>query len=151
MKVILKDDVPNLGEAGQIVNVANGYGRNYLIPKGLAMSATPQNIKAMEQDKGLLRVKEEKRLAEANEMARRLSDAACTFPLKAGEGDKLFGSVTSADIAQKLEQQGIELDRKKIHLEHPIKSLGIFTVPVKLHPELTAELKVEVVKEEEQE
>lgn len=150
MKVILKDDVPDLGEIGEVVDVANGYGRNYLIPKGLAVMATPQNQKALEQDKGQQRKKEEKHLLAANELAQRLQRAACSFPMKAGEGDKLFGSVTSADIAEQLEQQGIELDRKKINMEHPIRSLGVFSVPVKLHPEVTAEVQVEVIKKAEE-
>lgn len=149
MKIILKDDVPNLGEVGQVVSVADGFGRNYLIPRGLAAPATPQNIKALERDKSLIRKRDEKRVGEAGELAQRLLGVVCTFPMKAGEGDKLFGSVTSADIAKKLEEHGIALERKKIHLEHPIKSLGIFSVPLKLHTEVSVELKVEVVKKEE--
>ncbi len=148
MKVILKEDVTDLGEAGQVLDVSNGYGRNYLIPRGMAAAATPQNIKALEQDKSLIRKREEKHLGEAAELAGKLEGVVCAFPVKAGEGDKLFGSITNADISDKLKQNGIELDRKKIHLEHPIKSIGVFTVPVKLHPEVTVELKVEVVKEE---
>ncbi len=150
MKVILREDVPNLGETGEVVNVANGYGRNYLIPKGLAAQATTENIKAMAQDKGLFRKKEEKRVEEARELADKLQKVVCTFPMKSGEGDKLFGSVNSADIAQVLERQGIGLDRKKISLDHPIKNLGVFTVLVKLHPEVSTEVKIEVVKEEEE-
>jgi large subunit ribosomal protein L9 len=115
----------------------------------LAVKATVQNRKVLDQDKTIIRKKEEKHHQEADELAQKIEGASCKFLMKAGEGDKLFGSVTSTDIAEQLEKQGIELDRRKIQIEHPIKSLGEFTVSIKLHPEVTTQLAIEVVKGEE--
>lgn len=147
MRVILKQDIPALGRAGTIVEVSKGYGRNYLLPKGLAVPATPSNEK---QFLYLQKVRSDKLLREKSEaeaFARELEGVTCTIVRKAGEKDRLYGSVTTMDIEESLKQKGILLDRKKILLDAPIKSLGTFHVPVKLHPEVTAQLTVSVVKE----
>ncbi len=147
MKIILKQDVANLGKAGTVVEVARGYGRNYLIPKGLALPATPQNEKQLLY---LQKVRSDKLLREKSEaeaFAAELAEVTCTITRKTGEKDRLYGSVTTMDIEENLKNQGILLDRKKIRLESPIKSLGTFEVPVRLHPEVTGKIKVRVVKE----
>lgn len=147
MKIILRDDIPSLGKTGEVVRVADGYARNYLIPKGLALEATPKNLKVWEEE----RKTHLKRLAREKEEALKalegLEGLTLTFPRKAGEDGRLFGSVTSMDIEERLKERGFDVDKRKILLEEPIKTLGVFTVPVKLHQEATANLKVEVVKE----
>lgn len=147
MKVILKEAVANLGEIGEIVNVADGYGRNYLLPRGLAAMASGKNIKAIENE-----LKKKKLIAaemkkDAESLAERIAQIKVTIERKAGEGDKLYGSVTSIDIEEALREQGLELDRKKILLSEPIKSLGDHAVPIKLHTEVVAKLNLSVVKE----
>lgn len=147
MKVILKESVSNLGEIGQIVEVAEGYGRNYLLPRGLAVAATEKNIKALEsklKGKKLIDVRSKK---DAEMLAERISQIRLTIERKTGEGDKLYGSVTSMDIEEALREKELELDRKKIVLPEPIKSLGDHTVPIKLHPEVVAKLNLSVLKE----
>lgn len=149
MKVILLEDVPNLGKTGDMVNVKDGYARNYLIPRKLGIAATPKNLKAFEHQKRLAQSKIRKNKSDAQRLAERLESISLTIPQKVGEEDKLFGAVTSMTIAQFLkEQEGIEIDKRKIELAEPIKRLGIYTVPIKLHPEITANLRVWVVKEE---
>lgn len=146
MKVILMEDVPSLGKMGDLVKVSDGYGRNYLVPHGKAMKATTHNIKILEHQTTQLKNKVDKIKRDAEKLAKRIEAVSCTVTKSAGEEEKIFGSVTSMDIEESLKVEGIEVDRKKIILEEPIKSLGIYTVPIKLHPEVTAQLKVWVVK-----
>ncbi len=148
MKVILKEDVKNLGTMGQIVNVADGYARNFLVPKGLAIEANPKNIKSMEHIKRTINEKAKKIKNSAQELADKISKMKFVIKSKAGEEGKLFGSVTSMDIAELLKSEGIEIDKKKIYLEEPIKRLGIYTIGIKIHPEVSAQLNLEVVAEE---
>ncbi|MBI5049166.1 MAG: 50S ribosomal protein L9 [Deltaproteobacteria bacterium] len=147
MEIILKKDAPSLGKLGNVVKVADGYARNYLIPHGIGLEATPKNLKLLEKEMKLWQKKAEKQREEAQQLAQEIEKLSLSFARKSGEEDKIFGSVTSLDIEEKIKESGIQIDRKKIHLEEPIKALGIFTVPVKLHPEVTASLKVCVVKE----
>lgn len=147
MKLILRDHVTNLGERGEIVNVARGYARNYLVPKGLAFEATSGNIRTIELQKKVWEAREVKVVEEAQEFAARLSAVELSVTKKAGESETLYGSVTNAEIAELLSAKGIEIDRRKIHLEEPIKSLGEFTIPVKIHPKVTAEIKLKVAPE----
>lgn len=147
MKVILQLDVPDLGEAGDLVKVKAGYGRNYLIPEGLAVLATPKNLKTIEHQRRLFTDRQTKLHKHAEELADKINTLSATYSRKAGEDDKLYGSVTSANIAEFFVSEGLPVDRKQIQLEEPIKSLGAFNVPIKLHPEVVAELKVWVVKE----
>ena len=146
MKVILTEDIPSLGKIGDVIQVADGYGRNFLIPQGKAILATSQSVKKFEHQKQLLKQKAGKDKKEAEKLARKLEEVSCTIAMAAGEGDKLFGAVTSLDIEAALKNEGVAVDRKKILLEEPIKSLGIYTVPIKLNPGITAKLKVWVVK-----
>lgn len=146
MKVILKKDVKNLGTAGKAVEVAEGYARNYLIPRGLATEATPGNLKVLEQQKKA----EANRKAKEEQDARRLGDALgrieVVIEAKTGEGGRLFGSVTAKDIADRLQKvHGLLVDKRKIELDEPIKALGSYKVPARLHPKVTAEIKVKVV------
>lgn len=147
MKVILKEDVKNLGTMGQIVNVADGYARNFLIPKGLAIEANPKNIKSMEHIKRTINEKAKKIKNSAQELADKISKMKLAIKAKAGEEGKLFGSVTQMDIAELLKSEGIEIDKKKIYLEEPIKRLGTYTISIKIHPEISAQLNLEVVAE----
>lgn len=146
MKVILKEDIKGLGKMGDIVNIAEGYGRNFLIPGRKAVEATTHNIKAVEHEKKMLEEKMKRGKQEVDELSNKISEISVTIPRQVGEGEKMFGSVTSADIAEALDKEGIKLDKRQIHLEKPIKELGLFQVPVKLHPEVSAELKIWVVK-----
>jgi large subunit ribosomal protein L9 len=145
MKIVLRQDVDSLGMEGQVFDVADGYARNYLIPKGLALAATQQNLKLMEAQRKKIEEKRLKAKEEAEKAKMSLSELVVTIAQKAGEEDKLYGSVTSIDIAEQLEKRGIQIDRKRIRLERPIKTLGEFAVPVRLHPEVTASIKVVVV------
>jgi large subunit ribosomal protein L9 len=147
MKIILREDVDKLGRRGDVVKVAPGFGRNFLVPKGLAYTHTPGNAKRVDLERRFLNVKQAREKQEAEELARRISQASTTIVRKVGENETLYGSVTNGDIAEALEKEGFGIDKRKILLEDPIKTLGIYTVPVKLHPEVTAELKVWVVKE----
>jgi large subunit ribosomal protein L9 len=147
MKVILKDDVKGLGSLGQEVEVAEGYGRNYLLPKGLAMLATAGNLKSLKNEISQKSRKIVKLKAEAEGLAKRIEGIACRLVKKAGESDKLFGAVTSQEIAEQLKREGFDIEKKKIRIDTPIKNLGAYTIPIKIHPEVTANLKVEVVKE----
>ena len=144
MEVILKEDVNKLGHRGDVVKVADGYGRNYLLPSKLAIEATAGNKAVIEQMKGSAIRKSAKEKASSEELARQMSAVELTFERKVGENDHLFGSVTSGDIAQQLEAQGYPVDRRKIALEEPLKQLGEFHVPVKLHREVTAHVKVTI-------
>jgi len=147
MQVILLEDVSPLGKAGDLVKVADGYGRNYLIPKKKAILATEKNIKVLEHQKRLVQHRMAKTKKDIQKMAQEIETLSCTFARAMGESGKLFGSVTSMDIEAYLKENGIEVDRKKIHLDEPIKSVGKFAVPIKLHPDVVAQLKVWVVQE----
>jgi len=146
MQVILKVDVPTLGEAGDIVDVAAGYGRNYLIPRGLAVLGSKGNLDDLEQQNRIAMGIRRKQLGEARELATKLDGMAVSIRREAGEGDKLFGSVTNRDIAEALAEEGVELDRKLIQLDETIRNIGLFTVPIKLHREVTAEVRVYVIR-----
>ncbi|MFA4911394.1 MAG: 50S ribosomal protein L9 [Desulfobacteria bacterium] len=146
MKVILLEEMPSLGKAGDAVKVAEGYGRNYLIPQKKAIEATTKNIKVWEHQKNLLKDKIGKVKKETEKLAEKIEGLSCTISKQTGEEDKLFGSVTSMDIEESLKGEGVEIDRKKILLDEPIKKLGVYTIPIKLHPEVIANLKLWVVK-----
>jgi len=150
MEVILKEDVPKLGSRGKVVKVAEGYGRNYLLPRKLAIEATPGNKKVIEQMKAAAVRRQQRDKAEAEALAKQLEPVSITLARRSGEHDQLFGSVTSSDVAAELEKKGFTIDRRKIHLEEPLKTLGEFTVPIRLFKDVTARIKVEVVKEEAQ-
>ena len=145
MKVILVETVLSLGKAGDIVQVAAGYGRNFLVPKKLALEATPANLKLLERQRESFLDKASKEKRNAQDLAAKIENLPFTMARPVGENEKLFGSVTSMDLQKILDQQGIAVDRRKIHLPNPIKTLGSFTIPIKLHPEVTAQLKVQVV------
>ena len=147
MEVILKEDVPKLGHRGEVVKVAEGYGRNYLLPHKLAIEATPGNRAVIEQMKQSAVRKSAVEKADSEALAKQLEGTALSFQRKAGEKDHLFGSVTSSDIAEALERKGFNIDRRKITIHEPLKTLGEFTVPVKLHKDVTAHLKVVIEKE----
>jgi large subunit ribosomal protein L9 len=148
MEIILRTDIDKLGGRGQVVNVAAGYARNYLFPKRLAVPATEANKKIIEQERlAHLRV-EAKEKAGAEDLAGMLAGVSVTIAEKAGEMDQLFGSVTAKDIAEALARRGYNIDRRKIHLEDPIKQLGDHKVPIRLHRDVTVEITVQVVKEE---
>ncbi len=148
MKVILKNDVRNLGTYGDEVEVADGYGRNYLIPKGLALQATAQNKSVIDQKKKIILARLEKDKTEAESIVNQLLAEEICFKRKAGESDKIFGSVTSHDIAEFLNAKGFNIDKKNILLDDPIKSLGSFTVSIKIHPDVPCTLSVKIDKEE---
>lgn len=147
MKIILREDVPPLGIKGDTVDVAAGYARNFLIPRKLAFAATPSYVKIYdeEQKQKQVRANKEKRLAE--KMARDLEKVSCTATVAVGEEDRVFGSVTAQNIAESLKEKGFDIDKRKVVLEEPLKALGVYTVPIKLHPEVEATVKVWVVKE----
>ena len=147
MQVILLEDVSSLGKTGDLVKVANGYGRNYLIPQKKAILATEKNLKALEHQKRLVQHRMSKTRKDVQKVAQEIESLSCTFAKPVGESGKLFGSVTTMEIVAYLKENGIEVDRKKIHLEEPIKSVGMFSVPIKLNPEVVAHLKVWVVQE----
>ena len=147
MKVILTQDIAGLGNIGELITVKDGFGRNYLVPQGKATQATSQNMKKLEHQKRQIREKIDKAKREAERLAARIETVSCTVAKAVGEEDKLFGSVTGMDIEASLKLEGIEIDRKKINITEPIKSLGIYNIPIKLHPEVTAILKLWVVKE----
>ncbi len=146
MQVILKEDVQSLGKAGDVVNVSEGYGRNYLLPEKKAILAAPNNLKQLEHQKRIVEALQLKRKRTAEELSQKLASLSLTISRDAGEEDKLFGSVTTKDISEALKNEGFIIDRHDIHLDAPIKKLGIFDVPAKLHPEVTATVKVWVVK-----
>lgn len=147
MQVILRENVKDLGHIGDLVNVKEGYARNFLIPKGFAVEANPKNIKALEHEKRKIHELAKKAKASAEELALKVSGATVTIKAKAGEEDKLFGSVTAMDIADALKKEGMEIDRKKIVLDEPIKRLGNYTINVKIHSDVSAQLNVQIVKE----
>ncbi|MGA9245740.1 MAG: 50S ribosomal protein L9 [Silvibacterium sp.] len=144
MEVILKEDVNNLGNRGDVVKVADGYGRNYLLPKKLAMEANAANKAVIEQMKASAVRRSAREKTEAEALVVQLNSVALVFERKVGDHDHLFGSVTSADIAHQLESKGFTIDRRKVHLEEPLKQLGEFHIPVKLHRDVTAHVAVTV-------
>ena len=148
MKVILKSEVENLGSFGDQVKVALGYARNYLIPKGIAIEATPGKINQFNAEKEAYMKKAQVRKESAEKLKAAIEATTLSFTRKAADDDKLFGSVTVHDIENELASKGFKIERKHIHLEEPIKSAGQFTVKVKLHPEVSAEVQIEVAKEE---
>ena len=147
MQVILLENIPSLGKAGDLVKVSDGYGRNYLIPQKKALLATEKSLKVIEHQKRQVQQRMEKTKKNAEKLAQQIANLSCTFIKTVGESGKVFGSVTSMDIENYLKENGIEVDRKRINLEEPIKNLGMFTVPIKLHSEVAAHLKVWVVQE----
>jgi len=151
MRIILRQDVDELGLEGDIVDVAKGHGRNYLIPKGIGLVASPQTIKALELQSKKIEVRRVKAREAAEKIKQEVEGTVITLSQKSGEEGKLYGSVTSMDIASGLEKQGVVIDRRKILLEKPIKSLGEFEVPVKIYPEITALIRVVVESAEEKE
>lgn len=147
MELILRADVENLGRLGDKVSVKPGYGRNYLIPQGLAMMASESNLRRFENERKKLQAKRDALISDAQGLANRLAEIAIVIEVRVGEGAKLYGSVTSAIIADKLAELGFDIDRKKIVLADPIRSLGHYDVPVKLLPELRGSVKVSVVRQ----
>ncbi|MFH1258604.1 MAG: 50S ribosomal protein L9 [Elusimicrobiota bacterium] len=147
MKVILWDDVAKLGKVGEVVNVADGYARNFLIPKGLALLYTEKTKNQIESKKKKVLQQLEKDKKTAAQRAEEISRISITIPVKAGENDKMFGSVTNADIAEALAGEGQKIDKKDILLEQPIKELGTYTVEIKMHKEVNGKIKVWIVKE----
>jgi large subunit ribosomal protein L9 len=147
MKVILREEVKSLGAIGEIVTVKPGYARNYLIPKGYAVVADTKNVKAFEHERRISGEKARKALDAAKGLAGEIEKVKLTFPAKAGEEEKLFGSITTMDIAAALAEAGFDVDRKKIVLDEPIKRLGTYSVDVKVAPEVSAAISVEVVAE----
>ncbi len=147
MDVILRQDVDNLGKAGEVVKVKDGYGRNFLLPRGLAYQATESNKRRIEAEAAQRAKKRAGEVAAAGTLAAKLEALSLTFTMKAGEGDKLFGSVTAGDVAEKLKAEGFEVDKKAIDLAEPLKALGVYRVPVRLHADVKPEVRVWVVRE----
>jgi large subunit ribosomal protein L9 len=148
MEVILREDIAELGRRGDVVTVKDGYARNFLLPRKLAMEATPGNRKQVADMKAAGARREANEKAAAEQLAAQLGELAVTIPAKAGESDQLFGSVTSMDIAAALAARGYDIDKRKIHLEEPLKTIGEYAVPLRLHHDVTATVKVSVVREE---
>jgi large subunit ribosomal protein L9 len=148
MKVVLRDEIEGLGNLGAIVEVADGYGRNYLIPRKLAYPATESAIKLVQQTTAKRAKELEKVKQDIGSIADKIKNTPITIIVKVGQEDKMFGSVTTAEIAEELAKQGIQVDHKKIRLDEPIKALGNYTVAIRLHPEIVAEVLVQVVKSE---
>jgi large subunit ribosomal protein L9 len=148
MEVILREDIDKLGSRGQVVKVAPGYARNFLLPKRLAVAATEANKKIVEQERQSHLRKEAKQKGEAEDLSKLLTGVSVTIAQKAGENDQLFGSVTSKDVGDALAAKNYTIDRRKIQLDEPIKQLGEYKVPVRLHKDVTAEITVVVVRDE---
>jgi large subunit ribosomal protein L9 len=148
MKVILVSDVESIGKAGEVKEVKEGFARNYLFPRKFAVEATSGNLKVWEQKRQILKKKEDKLRAEAEGLAGNLQEISCVIPVKVGEEDKLFGSVTSQNISDALSKLGFDIPKKDIEIDAPIKTLGTHEVPVRLHHNVTVNIKVEVVREE---
>lgn len=148
MKIVLTTDIDNLGHVGDMVTVKDGYARNFLIPTGMAVKADPKNLKLLEAQRKAAEARAFREVKTHKSLAARLSSITLTATAQVGEEDRMFGAVTSADIAEMLAAQGLEIDRRIIDLPEPIKALGVYTIPIKLHSEVTAHVKVKVVKEE---
>jgi large subunit ribosomal protein L9 len=149
MEVILREHVENLGQRGDVVKVAAGYARNYLLPRKLALLVTGENRRHVERERKVVEARELTERQDAEAIAARMGEIELSFARRVGENDTLYGSVTTADIADALIERSFDIDKRKVHLHEPLKQLGEFTVPVKLHRDVTAELKVRVVKQEE--
>ena len=147
MDVILRQSIENLGQPGDLVKVSSGYARNYLLPRGYAYEATPGNLKRIEKERQRLEAAESNRRRGAQDIAVRLEQVSLTFSARVGEEGKLFGSVTASDIAQQLEAQGFEIEKRQIDLHDPIKALGVYRVPIRLHADVKPEIKVWVIKQ----
>ena len=147
MEIILRQAVENLGSPGDVVKVKSGYARNYLLPHGLAYEATPGNLKRIQQERDRLDAAENERRTAAQTQAERLEQVSLTFSARVGEEGKLFGSVTTADIAQQLEAQGFHVEKRQIDLHEPIKALGVYRVPIRLHADVKPEVRVWVIKQ----
>jgi large subunit ribosomal protein L9 len=147
VKIVLREDVDKLGERGQVVNVAPGYARNFLFPKALAFEATAGNMRQIELRKKVWVVREAKETEDANRLAARVAEIKIVIAKKVGENEALYGSVTSQEIADLLKAKGVEVDRRKIQMHDPIRSLGTFEVPIKIHRQVTAKVSVQVVPE----
>jgi large subunit ribosomal protein L9 len=147
MEIILRQSVENLGHPGDVVTVKNGYARNFLLPRGFAFEATPGNLKRIAAERGRLEAAENDRRASAAALAKRLEEVQLTFSARVGEEGKLFGSVTSADVAEQLAAQGFDIEKRLIDLHEPIKALGVYRVPVKLHADVKPEIRVWVIKQ----
>ena len=147
MEIILRQAVENLGKPGDVVTVKNGYARNYLLPRGFAYEATPGNLKRIAQERDRLEAAENERRGGAEDLAKRLEEVQLTFSARVGEEGKLFGSVTAADIAEQLEAQGFHIEKRLIDLHDPIKALGVYRVPVRLHADVKPEIRVWVIKQ----
>ena len=148
IEILLRETIENLGRSGEVVKVANGYARNYLLPQKLALPVTEANRRQVEREREAAEVRDAEHRTAAEALAGRIGDLVCVIARRVGETDTLYGSVTNADIAEFLTSQKFEIDKRRIILAEPIKTLGEFAVPVKLHSDVTAELKVRVVKEE---
>ncbi|MEE8558272.1 MAG: 50S ribosomal protein L9 [Myxococcota bacterium] len=151
MEIILTEDMPKLGQAGEIVRVKNGYARNYLLPRGKAMLATRGRVKELEHQKRVVEEKQRKEIGAHEAVAKHIRTLTLEFQARAGEEGRLFGSVTNSDIAQKLLEKGVEVDRRKIEIQEPIRQVGDYTVPVRLHRKVVAEVAVTVTALEAQE
>jgi len=147
LKVILKKDIAKLGKAGEVVSVKDGFGRNFLLPKGFALPATALNLKVVQQEEKKQALRQEQAKTEAESLAQKITASSCTITVQAGTDGKLYGSVTSQDIVQAYKTEGINIDKRKIELPEAIKEVGVFKINVRLHPEVTAEGKLWVVKE----
>jgi large subunit ribosomal protein L9 len=147
MEVILRQAVENLGQPGDLVKVSPGFARNYLLPRGFAFEATPGNLKRIAHERERLEAAENTRRMSAQELATKLEEVSLTFSARVGEEGKLFGSVTASDIAQQLDAQGFQIEKRQIELHDPIKTLGVYRVPIRLHPEVKPEIKVWVIKQ----
>ena len=147
MEIILRQAVENLGKPGDVVTVKNGYARNYLLPRGFAYEATPGNLKRIAQERGRLEAAENERRSGAEDLAKRLEEVQLTFSARVGEEGKLFGSVTAGDIAEQLGAQGFQIEKRLIDLHDPIKALGVYRIPVKLHADVKPEVRVWVIKQ----
>jgi large subunit ribosomal protein L9 len=147
MDVILRQDVDKVGQSGEVVTVKDGFGRNFLLPRGLAYLATDSNRKRLAAEQTQKNRKHGAEIAAAQDVANRLESLSLTFTMKAGEGDKLFGSVTTADIADRLKTEGFSVDKKQVELDEPLKALGVYKVAVRLHHEVKPDVRIWVVKE----
>jgi len=147
MEIILRQAVENLGKPGDVVKVKSGYARNYLLPHGLAYEATPGNLKRIQQERERLEAAENERRGAAQGIAEKLEQVSLTFSARVGEEGKLFGSVTAADISAQLEAQGFHLEKRQIDLHEPIKALGVYRVPIRLHADVKPEVRVWVIKQ----
>ncbi len=147
MEIILRQAIENLGHPGDVVTVKNGYARNFLLPRGFAYEATPGNLKRIGAERGRLEAAENDRRGSASELAKRLEEVQLTFSARVGEEGKLFGSVTSADVAEQLAAQGFNIEKRLIDLHEPIKALGVYRVPIRLHADVKPEIRVWVIKQ----